>query len=109
MRHFQEEISVGQFAEMTHLSKSYFMYCFKKAVGTCAARYLSQLRINAACEALSANRKKISEIAFCCGYGNLSNFSRQFKEMTGCSPKEYRKQNERQKLHETAYPREERH
>lgn len=92
MRNFQENISVGQLAGITHLSKSYFMYCFKKAAGISAARYLSHIRINAACEALSATEKKVSEIAFCCGYENLSNFNRQFKEIMGCSPNEYRKQ-----------------
>ena len=46
------------------------MSCFKKAVGLGSIEYLSQLRINAACEALSSTEKKISEIAFACGYGN---------------------------------------
>lgn len=93
LHHYQENISIEQLARMTHLSKSYFMNCFKKGVGISAARYLSHIRINAACEALSSTEKKVSEIAFCCGYGNLSNFNRQFKEIMGCSPHEYRRQN----------------
>ena len=68
------------------------MHCFKKAATVSAARYLSHIRIHAACEALSATEKKFSEIAFCRGYENHSSFNRQFKEIMGCSPNEYRKQ-----------------
>ena len=63
----------------------------KKAVGMGAIEHLTHLRINAACDALSDTSKIISEIAFSCGYSNLSNFNRQFKQIMGCSPKEYRK------------------
>lgn len=95
MEHYSEQISVEQLASVTHLSASYFMSCFKKAVGLSSIEYLSHLRVNAACEALSSTEKKVSEIAFSCGYGNLSNFNRQFKRTMGCSPNEYRKQTAR--------------
>lgn len=90
MENFHENISISQLADVVHLSKSYFMNCFKKAVGIGAMEHLINLRINAACEALSTTGKMISEIAFTCGYNNLSNFNRQFKQIMGCSPKEYR-------------------
>lgn len=92
VKNFRENISVARLAEAAHLSKSYFMSCFKKAAGVSAIEYLAQLRINAACEALSSTEKRISDIAFGCGYDNLSNFNRQFKKIAGCSPNEYRKQ-----------------
>lgn len=95
MAHYSEPVSVDQLASLTHLSTSYFMNCFKKAVGLSSMEYLSHLRVNAACEALSSTGKKISEIAFSCGYGNLSNFNRQFRRTMGCSPNEYRKQTDR--------------
>ena len=93
MKNFQEDISIEQLAELVHLSKSYFMGCFKKAVGVGAIEHLTQLRINAACEALSNTDTLISDIAFNCGYSNLSNFNRQFKKIVGCSPNEYKKRN----------------
>lgn len=90
---FREDITVEQLADLVHLSKSHFMRCFKKAVGIGAIEHLSQLRINAACEALSDGNDQIADIAFACGYSNLSNFNRQFLKKVGCSPKEYRKRN----------------
>ncbi|MGN0431265.1 MAG: AraC family transcriptional regulator [Lachnospiraceae bacterium] len=91
MQNFQENVNIDQLAGIVHLSKSYFMNCFKKAVGIGAVEHLTQLRINAACDALSSTRKAVSDIAFGCGYSNLSNFNRQFKKIVGCSPNEYRK------------------
>lgn len=89
--HFREEITVDQLADLTHLSKSYFMRCFKHTAGIGAMEHLSQLRMNAACEELLTGTKTVSDIAFDCGYRNLSNFNRQFLKKVGCSPKEYRK------------------
>lgn len=90
-KNFRKNITVAELADITHLSKSYFMSCFKKLAGISAMGYLMQLRVNAACEALSDTGKRVSEIAFDCGYDNLSNFNRQFKKVTGYSPNEYRK------------------
>ncbi len=93
MSNYQENISIDQLANLIPLSKSYFMGCFKKAVGVGAIEHLTQLRINAACGELSDTDKRISEISYDCGYSNLSNFNRQFKKFVGCSPKEYRSRN----------------
>lgn len=91
---FQENITIDQLAQLAHLSKSYFMGCFKKAVGVSAIEHLTQLRINAACMALSGTDKNIADIALDCGYGNLSNFNRQFLKIVGCTPFAYRKKKE---------------
>lgn len=90
--HFAEKISVDELAELVHLSKSYYMWCFKKAVGIGAIEYLTQLRIKAALNLLQTTESSISDIALQCGYGNLSNFNRQFKRIVGCSPNQYRGQ-----------------
>ena len=91
MDHFREEISVRDLAATVHMSQSYFMSCFKKAVGMGAIRHLTQLRIRAACDALSGTEASVSDIAADCGYGNLSNFNRQFQSLVGCTPREYRR------------------
>lgn len=92
-QNFREDITVEQLAALVHLSKSHFMRCFRKAVGIGAIEHLTQLRIQAACEALGDGGEQIADIAFACGYSNLSNFNRQFLKRVGCSPKEYRKRN----------------
>lgn len=90
---FKEDITVEQLADLVHMSKSHFMRCFRQAVGIGAIEHLTQLRIHAACEALSESTDQITDIAFACGYSNISNFNRQFLKKVGCSPREYRKKN----------------
>lgn len=92
--HFNESITVGQLAASVHLSESYFMNRFRSHVGLSAVEYISHFRINKACRALIGTKKNILEIAFECGYSNISNFNRQFRRITGCSPTEYRKKSE---------------
>lgn len=93
-QHYQNDITIVQLADLVHLSKSYFMRCFKETAGVSAMEHLSQLRISAACEALATTQNNISDISYHCGYSNLSNFNRQFQKKVGCSPKEYRKRNQ---------------
>ncbi|HAK80604.1 MAG TPA: AraC family transcriptional regulator, partial [Runella sp.] len=50
---------------------------------------LSEVRIEHACRLLKDSTKSVSEIAFECGYSNLSNFNRQFKQITKLTPREY--------------------
>jgi AraC-like DNA-binding protein len=90
-QNFSEPITVKQLAAQVHLSESYFMHQFRKYVGFSATAYISQFRINRACKLLMDTGKNVAEIAFECGFRNLSNFNRQFYKIVGCSPTEYRK------------------
>lgn len=102
---FRENISVSQLADIVHLSRSYFMHSFKRVAGIGAIEYIMQLRIKAACELLSSTDKTVAEIAFECGFSNLSNFNRQFKNISNCTPNEYRKKvrHDRHSCHNPPY------
>lgn len=89
--HFNEKITIKQLASAVHLSESYFMNQFQKHVGFSAVEYISHFRISHACKSLISTRKNVLEIAFDCGFRNISNFNRQFRKIAGCSPTEYRK------------------
>lgn len=89
--HYSETISLKQLAASVHLSESYFMSRFHKHVGLTATEYISHFRIDKACKALIGTKKNVLEIAWECGFSNISNFNRQFRRITGCSPTEYRK------------------
>lgn len=88
--HFSENITVAQLASSVHLSESYFMFQFRKQVGLSAVEYITHFRIDTACRALIGTKKNVLEIAYDCGFRNISNFNRQFRKITGCSPTEYR-------------------
>lgn len=86
-----EPITIDALAQITHLSKSYFMGQFRKAAGVGAIEYINQLRIKRACHLLTDTAKSVAEIAFACGFRNLSNFNRQFRGYVSCTPGEYRR------------------
>lgn len=88
---FCNNITVEALAEYVHLSKSYFMNKFKKAAGVGAIEYITQLRVKKACSDIINGNKSVADIAFDCGFRNLSNFNRQFKKAVGCTPSEYKK------------------
>ncbi|WP_303022022.1 AraC family transcriptional regulator [uncultured Ruminococcus sp.] len=92
--HFQEAITIRQLATVVHLSESYFMNQFQKHVGFSAVEYISHFRINRACRLLTNTKQNVLDIAFDCGFRNISNFNRQFRKITGCSPTEYRKKSQ---------------
>ena len=88
---YAEKITVSQLADECHLSKSYFMNLFKKVTGTTVIGYLMQVRIDTACKMLANENMTVSEAALSTGYTNISNFNRQFRLLTGTTPKEYKK------------------
>ncbi|MDE7212732.1 MAG: AraC family transcriptional regulator [Lachnospiraceae bacterium] len=88
---FSENITVDELAKRAHLSKSYFMKCFKKFSELTVTEYINQVRIRAVCELLLNTDRKVAEIAFSCGFRNIPNFNRRFKETVSCTPYEYRR------------------
>ena len=87
---FCENITIEQLAEIVHLSKSYFMARFRQAAGVGAIEYINQLRIKKACAMLAESNLNASDVAFECGFRNLSNFNRTFKARRNCTPRDFR-------------------
>ena len=72
-------------------SKSYGYALFRMHLGESFTRSLRNVRLAKAEEALKNTTASISEIAYLCGFGSLSTFSKVFKEKYGNSPTKYRR------------------
>lgn len=92
LQNFQKNIRVNDLLEISNMSSTTFFMSFKKMYRMTFKRYLLNIRIGYACRLLGEKTMSISQIAYECGFGNLSNFNRQFKVIKGCSPLEYKKQ-----------------
>lgn len=57
-----------------------------------AGQFITQTRIDRACNLLKCTQMSIANIALESGYSDQSAFSRQFKQTSGMTPKAYRKQ-----------------
>lgn len=89
-KNYIEDISVSKLSELCGYSEYYFVRLFKHITGVKCTEYLNNYRLNKAGEALLSYDEAIVDIAYKCGYNNISYFNKQFKEAYGMTPKEYR-------------------
>ncbi len=88
---FMRPITVGQVAEHVHLGERQLARLFMKDQSTSVARYLANLRMEAAGRMLLAGGLSIKEVAAKSGYPDVAYFTAAFKKTTGITPGEYRK------------------
>ncbi len=91
LENYQHDISVQEVADIIHFAKGSFCRYFKQRTGKTFMDFLIEVRIGNACKLLMENEMNINEIAYACGYNNISNFFHQFKALKGCSPSRYQK------------------
>lgn len=85
------DIHVEKVAEELNISYTWFRRSFKRYTGIAPHQYIIQLKIEKAKALLADPAKSIKEIAFSMNFESAHYFSKLFKEKTGCSPEEYRK------------------
>lgn len=73
------------------ISTSHLTRLFKESYGISPIRYIVKLRVAKAAELLEWSDTSILEIAYATGFKTLSNFYKSFKEQTGYTPNEYRR------------------
>ena len=88
---YHRDISVQEVADIIHFAKGSFCRYFKQRTGKTFMDFLIEVRIGNACKLLMEDEMNINEIAYACGYNNISNFFHQFKALKGCSPSRYQK------------------
>ena len=81
---------VTDLAQLAGMSTPHFFRRFKRATGSSPIDWLRRERINQAKRHLSETTDPVGEIAERVGYSDPFYFSRDFKRMTGHSPREYR-------------------
>ena len=82
---------LSQMAAEARLSPYHFLRCFEALTGSTPHQYLLRTRLRRAAIRLQEERTKIVEIAFDCGFGDVSNFNRAFRAEFGMSPRAYRR------------------
>ena len=88
---FTENITLQQVASETGLSAPYFSELFHRETGLCYSEYLKTIRLQYAAQLLIQESLRVTDVCMQCGFGNFSHFLRSFKQMYGCTPKEYAK------------------
>ena len=91
MNHFPHEIRLEDIARFAGFGKSGFCVFFRKMKGKTFFAFLTEFRINSACQMLQTTDLSISEICFLCGFRDLPYFNRTFKKIKRMTPTEFRR------------------
>ena len=86
------DLSLDSVGEILHISPAYLSAQFKKYQKMNFLDCLTELRINAAKELLADPFRSSAEVASMVGYEDASYFARAFKNRTGMTPTQYRRQ-----------------
>ena len=87
-----DDIKQSEVAELVAMTPQGFSRFFRATTGRTFVSFVNVMRIMEACRLLANTDKDIIDIAFECGYANLSNFNRRFAELKQTTPREYRSQ-----------------
>lgn len=88
---FKRNWSLDALGKLANLSRSGLALSFKKMVGVAPLEYLTQWRMQVACELLQTPGESIASIATAVGYSSESAFSLAFNKIVKCRPGAYRK------------------
>lgn len=91
-KHFTENISMQSVAKELGLSPTVLSRMFTKNMGTNFKTHVNSLRISYAKRMLRSSNYSISEIIFLSGFQSKRTFFRNFQEMCGQTPSEYREE-----------------
>lgn len=91
MNNYQHTITLDEVAQLIELDKSSFCVFFKKMTGKSFVTYLTDYRIEIACQMLKIADMNISEICYASGFRDIPYFNRIFKKLKGITPSYYKK------------------
>jgi len=92
LNNYHKDISLDEVAEVATMTPNAFCRYFKQRTNKTFIQFLTEIRIEKSCKLLSKNNEfSIAEIAYQCGFKNISNYNRKFKSTKNSTPTDYRK------------------
>ncbi len=82
---YMRRVSIQELADSLHIDRRYLTAQFRRAFGLSPQEYLMNLRLDKARGFLRSGYS-VTEAATLAGFGDLANFSRQYKEAFGTNP-----------------------
>ena len=84
------QLSIDGLAQLNNLSVSSFKREFARHYNDTPANYIKTKRLEKAAELLLISTERIKDIAFNCGFNDLANFTKSFREKYQCTPSAFR-------------------
>lgn len=91
-QNFAKSITLSEIAKLSNMTDVSFSRFFKNRTGITFMDSLLEMRLGHASRLLIDTTQSVSEVAYNCGFNNISNFNRIFKKKKGCTPKQFRQE-----------------
>jgi len=88
--HYNMQITLAEVAKIANMPEASFSRFIKKRTGKTFIDSLNEIRLGHASRMLIDTTNTVAEIAYKCGFNNISNFNRIFKRKKLCIPKDFR-------------------
>ncbi len=92
LNNFFKEIYIEEVAAIAGLVPNSFCRYFKSRTGKTYSQFLTEIRVGHACKLLIENRISMKQLCFESGFNNFTCFHKNFKAITGMSPKKYQQE-----------------
>jgi len=87
---YNRQVTLAEVSKLANMPEASFSRFIKKRTGKTFIDTLNEIRLGHASRLLIDTTNTIAEIAYKCGFNNISNFNRIFKRKKFCIPKEFR-------------------
>ncbi|HEX8428751.1 AraC family transcriptional regulator [Hymenobacter sp.] len=87
---YSRPITLAEVAKLANMPEVSFSRFIKKRIGSTFIDSLNEIRLGHATRMLIDTTHNVAEVAYKCGFNNISNFNRIFKKKKGCTPREFR-------------------
>jgi len=87
---YDKQITLSEVARIANMPEASFSRFIRKRTGKTFIDSLNEIRLGHASRMLIDSTTTVAEIAYKCGFNNISNFNRIFKRKKMCIPKEFR-------------------
>ena len=87
---YYKQVSLAEVSRIANMPEASFSRFIKKRTGKTFVDSLNEIRLGHASRMLIDTTSTVAEIAYKCGFNNISNFNRIFKRKKSCIPKDFR-------------------
>jgi transcriptional regulator GlxA family with amidase domain len=89
-KNYNQQVTLAEVARIAGMSEASFSRFIKQRSGKTFIDSLNEIKLEYASRMLIETTNTIAEIAYNCGFNNISNFNRVFKCKKFCIPSEFR-------------------
>ena len=87
---YNTNIALEEISNVACMTPNSFCRFFKKMTNKSFTQFLNEIRIKNASRLLVKDNTPISQVGYVVGFNSITNFNKQFKQITGYTPKEFR-------------------